>query len=68
MTPRQIIMAAKEADWSQERTQLALQGFANNKPLPAETLRKIKEIDPKRYVEVVNAMRQLPSRFDLRDR
>ena len=68
MTPRQIMLAAKEADMSRDRAQLTLQGLANSKPLPAETLRKIKEIDPKRYAEVIRAMRQQPTQVDLRSR
>ncbi len=67
MTTREVMNAMKEADMSQERSQLALQGYTNIKPLPAETMRKVKEIDPARYEEVMRAARQQASRIDLRD-
>jgi hypothetical protein len=68
MTTREVMMAMKEADMSQDRSQLALQGFTNIKALPAETMRKVREIDPKRYEEVIQATRRQASRVDLRDR
>ena len=68
MTTREVMMAMKEADMSQDRSQLALQGFTNIKALPAETMRKVRESDPKRYEEVIQATRRQASRVDLRDR
>jgi hypothetical protein len=67
MTPREVMMAMREADMSQERSQLAMQGFTNIKPLPAETMKRVKDIDPERYAELLRATRQQPSLIDLRD-
>ena len=67
MTTREVMTAMKDADMSQERSQLALQGLTNIKPLPAETMKKVREIDPKRYEELVRATRQQASRIDLKD-
>jgi hypothetical protein len=65
MTPRQIMVAADEADMNRGSAQLAMQGMAAIKPLSPETLRKIKEVDPRRYAEVMKATRQQPKRVNL---
>jgi len=61
-----VLAAMMDAGLSRERSQLAMQGLTNIKALPAETMSRVREIDQKRYDELLEATRQQPRMISLK--